>query len=253
MISDNTNIIVSQIENNKDGFHINEITPLFSNDSKSIKFLSFDSSIRWAEIKGSKNISVDQEPNGDILIDVSIIDSPQYQEIYYDKGKIGIGRLPLYNYTVDIKVPKNTITTALHIGDGVFGFSMGNATSSGFLPQIVGIGSDENDAGFYILGKARYDTDSRIPAIILDGRNLDNTSLNNRPILGISSGSYTDYKVIVESNGNVGIGKNPGIYKLKVDGLIRTPNIILGDDASVVDLLKELTILKNRLIKLEEK
>ena len=254
---DNKNLLLNQIIGDKnDNFTINEFVPSFSNDIEDIKFLTYDVSIRWSSIKGSDKIFIIKNDNGDIVIDVSIADYPdplEGTEVYFKDGQIGIGGLPLYTYKVDIRVPENTRTTALHIGDGVYGFSMGNATDEGFLPQIVGIGSDADDAGFYILGKASLDSNSKIPAIILDGRNLDNSPLDHRPILGISSGSYTDYKVIVDANGNVGIGSEPGIYKLKVDGTIWTKNVLVDVSSGMIDLLKEIEDLKTRLQILEEK
>ena len=184
---------------------------------------------------------------------MSIAPFPEITDVYFRDGQIGIGGLPIHTYKVDIRVPENTRTTALHIGDGVYGFSMGNATTEGFLPQIVGIGSDADDAGFYILGKASLDTSSKIPAIIFDGRNLDDSPLDYRPILGISSGSYSDYKFLIDAHGRVGIGKIPEIYKLEVDGNIRANNIIFDTSTGVSDLRKEIEDLKARIKDLELK
>jgi len=250
----NKNLLLNQITNTEnDKFSINEFIPPFSNNTPNIKFLTYDNSIKWTSIEGSNNISIIKNSNGDIIIDASIKNSLEDTEVYFKDGQIGVGGLPLHSYKVDIRVPENTRTTAFHIGDGVYGFSMGNATDDGFLPQIVGIGSDKDDAGFYILGKAAFDTDSNIPAIILDGRNLDNSPLDHRPILGITSGSYTDYKVLVDASGHVGIGSPPGIYKLKVNGPIRSTTIVCDTSYGVINLINEINDLKERLRILEEK
>jgi len=251
---DNKNLLLNKIiKNGDDEFKINEFVPTFSNDASDVKFFTYDEEIQWSSIKGSDNLSVTKNGNGDIIIDVSIAPFPEITDVYFRDGQIGIGGLPIHTYKVDIRVPENTRTTALHIGDGVYGFSMGNATTEGFLPQIVGIGSDADDAGFYILGKASLDTSSKIPAIIFDGRNLDDSPLDYRPILGISSGSYSDYKFLIDAHGRVGIGKIPEIYKLEVDGNIRANNIIFDTSTGVSDLRKEIEDLKARIKDLELK
>ena len=249
----NKNLLLNQfIENEKNDFSVNELIPLFSNQEKDIKFLSYYKDIKWNSIKGGDQIIISKNDIGDIIIDCSIYDPFESSEMYFNNGQIGIGGIPLHSYKVDIRVPENTRTTALHIGDGVFGFSMGNATNNGFLPQIIGIGSDETDAGFYILGKTSLDTGSNIPAIILDGRNLDNSPLNKRPILGISSGSYSDYKLIVDAQGNVGIGSYPEEYKLKVEGILKTKDVVFDTSIGVTTLRKEIEELKARLEVLEK-
>ena len=250
---DNKNLLLNQIIcDTQENFIVKEFIPKVTNISD-IKFLTYDKNIQWSSIKGSEKIIIVKNKNGDINIDVSINNPLEGTEIYFSNGQIGIGGLPLHAYKVDIRVPENTRTTAFHIGDGIYGFSMGNATTEGFLPQIVGIGSDADDAGFYILGKVSLDSNSNIPAIILDGRNLDNSPLDHRPILGISSGSYTKYKVIVDAKGNVGIGSNPGIYKLKVSGPLKVTNVLFDTSSGITDLAKEIKNLKARLLILEEK
>ena len=250
---DNKNLLINQIILNEDGeFKINELVPTFSNEEGDIKFFTYDEEIKWTSIKGSENLSIIKNDNGDIIIDVSIDDPLKDTQIHFKNGQIGIGGLPIYTYKVDIRVPENTRTTALHIGDGKFGFSMGNATDEGFLPQIVGIGSDSDDAGFYILGKTSVDSNSNIPAIIFDGRNFDNSPLQNRPILGISSGDYFEYKFLIDAQGKVGIGKIPEIYKLEVEGCLRAKNIIFDLSTGTTDLKKEIEDLKSRLKELEE-
>jgi hypothetical protein len=173
--------------------------------------------------------------------------------MYFKDGQIGIGGLPIHTYKVDIRVPENTRTTALHIGDGLHGFSMGNAAGEGFLPQIIGMGSSADDAGFYILGKTKIDSNSGVPAIIFDGRRIDNSPLNNRPILGITSGSYSEYKFMIDARGRVGIGKIPEIYKLEVEGSLRANNIIFDSSTGITNLRKEIEDLKARLKNLEIK
>jgi hypothetical protein len=233
------NLILNQIigENN---FIIQELTPPFSNEIEDIKYLSFGNEINWSSIKSGNNIILIQDSSGDLTIDVSI-DAFSGTEMYFSNGQIGVGRYPLYEYKVDIGVPENTRMTAMHIGDGTYGFSLGNATDTGFLPQIIGIGSDYDDAGLYFLGKTPEDISSNIPLIIFDGRDFNNNPLINRPIMGISSGSYTEYKFLIDQIGNV-----------KIDGNVNAKNItILDASNNIQDLRQEIEDLKARILILE--
>ena len=236
-MSKDKNILLNQLI----GTDIIELVPLLSNDTEDIKFLTFGSDINWSSIKGSSNILLTQDSSGDLTIDVSL-NSFQGTEMYFKNGQVGIGRYPLFNYKVDIGVPENTRMTAMHIGDGVYGFSLGNATDTGFLPQIIGIGSDENDAGLYFLGKTALDVSSNIPLIIFDGRNINNDPLVNRPIMGISSGSYTNYKFLIDCDGNI-----------KTNNINANNVIILDSSNNEQNLRKEIEYLKKRLLILEQK
>lgn len=253
-IKDNKNLLLNIINIDGSGnFKIDETVPKFTNDLEDIKFLSYHDKVNWSSIKGSDKIIIKTSPSGDLIIDVSLADPFQDTEMFFRDGQVGIGRLPLHKYKVDISVPENTLMTGFHIGDGVFGLSMGNATNNGFLPQIIGMGSDSDDAGLYLLGKVSVDEPSNIPAIIFDGRAINNQPLTNRPIFGITNGSYTDYKLIVDQNGNVGVGTQPGIYKMKIDGILRAKNIIVDSSTEILDLKKEIEDLKRRLDLLEQK
>ena len=75
------------------------------------------------------------------------------------------------------------------------------------------MGSNEKDPGLYFLGKQSSPLKSNIPLIIIDGRQIDNSPLKNRPIFGISSGEYDNFKFLINHNGHIGVGKFPGIYK----------------------------------------
>jgi len=158
--------------------------------------------------------------------------------LFFKDGNIGIGREPLYTYRFDIAVSENTLTTAFHIGDGKFGFSMGNGTRDGFLPEIIGMGRTEEDAGLYLLGRAGNTLASDIPLIIIDGRNSADEELKNRPIFGITSADYRNYKFIIDQKGNIGIGKKPEIYKMEVDGEISAKDFVIRG-ISISDILKE--------------
>jgi hypothetical protein len=253
-IKDNKNLLLNTIKiDGSNNFVITEKVPTFSNDYEDIKFLSYNEDIFWTSIKGSDKIIISTDENGDIRIDASISNPLDDTPFQFSDGRVGVGRLPLHNYKVDIGVPVNTRMTGFHIGDGIFGLSMGNATDEGFLPQIIGMGSDSDDAGLYLLGKASVDEESDIPAIIFDGRAINNEPLTNRPILGITNGSYTDYKLLIDQNGNVGIGSAAGIYKLKVAGVIKSENIIIDSSTEILDLRKEIEDLKRRLNLLEQK
>ena len=180
-------------------------------------------------------------------------------DIFYKDGKIGISRLPLHTYKFDIAVPENTLMTAFHVGDGSYGFSMGNGTAQGFIPEIIGMGSDENDAGLYFLGKAGNSIESDIPLIVMDGRSVTNSSLRNRPIFGITSGDYSSYKFIVDHKGRLGVGRIPEIYKMEVAGSIQADDVVL-DGLSVralIDVIKdhqdEIDNLKNIIETLQQK
>lgn len=159
-------------------------------------------------------------------------------DIFYRNGKLGIGREPLYNYHFDIAVSENSLETSLHLGDGKFGFSMGNGTNNGFLPEILGMGKTEDDAGLYLVGRAGNTVESNIPLIILDARDAGNNEVINRPIFGITSADYRSYKFLIDQKGNVGIGKNPIIYKMEIDGKVSAIDFII-DGISILDTLEK--------------
>ena len=235
---DNKNLLLNQIDSSGK-LHIHELIPTLSNDDLDVKFLTFEKDIQWSSIKSSERIIINSSPNGDITLDVSI-DAFQGTEMYFKNGQVGIGRLPLHEYKVDVGVPINTRMTALHIGDGTYGFSLGNATTQGFLPQIIGIGSDADDAGLYFLGKTSSSEGSDIPALIFDARDINNNPLTNRPIMGISSGSYTEYKMLMYANGD-----------LEIDGTFKAINVIIDSSSGITNLRQEIEDLKSRLTALE--
>jgi hypothetical protein len=152
--------------------------------------------------------------------------------LFPENGRLGIGRNPLFSYQVDIAVPKDTLMTALHIGDGSFGFSLGNGTSQGFVPEIIGVGSDNNDPGLYFLGIAGNNASSDIPLLVFDGRNVNKETLTNRPIFGVKSAN--DYYLLLDASGNLNL-KN---------------DILLGDISllnTINELKKEIEILKTKI------
>lgn len=153
--------------------------------------LDKDNNVFWTPL------SIDSSLN--ILVNNKLLNT----DIYYTYGRVGIGRSPLHNYKIDIAIPKDSLMTAFHIGDGTHGFSLGNGTSKGFIPEIIGIGSNELDSGLYFVGIAGNDNSSNIPLIIIDGRSTYNTRLKNRPIFGITSGNYDHYDIEVCHNGNL--------------------------------------------------
>lgn len=236
------NFILSQINDNKLHSLHEYVPPIIQ---KGVNILSFDENIVWSDLIGRNNIQISYDSSKNVIVDCSI--NPfDGTDIHFSEGRIGFGRIPLFNYKIDISVPENTKTTALHIGDGKFGFSFGNATSMGFLPQIVGIGSDENDAGLYLLGKTLKEDNSLTPVIILDGRRSDDTPLQQRPILGISSGSYTNFDVTVYCDGKVNI-KN----ELEVEGDIIANDLIITTLDENLSLLEEINELRDRILYLE--
>ena len=227
--SDNKNILLNQINRSDDNnLFLKETIPLFNDTLDTVKQLSRDieGNLFWMTLDFSLNI----------LINNKLRDT----NIYYDNGRIGLNRSPLFNYKVDIAVPKNTLMTAFHIGDGSVGFSMGNGTTSGFIPEIIGIGSDENDTGLYFVGIAGNNKTSNVPLIIIDGRNTYNEVLTNRPILGVTSKIYTEYKLLLDAKGN-----------LNLSGSVTTKDVILQNESlinTINKLKKDIKFLESKII-----
>ena len=220
------NIILHQISYDT-SLSISEVVPDIMTEDVSIKVLclSTGGSLYWGapsvvdsikptnlidtspmleSIKGGNNITISKTEDGSLIIDCSlaIIDDGRLlgSEIYYKDDRIGIGRSPLYTYKLDISVPRDKISTGLHMGDSVHGFSFGNGTDVGYVPELISRGC-EGDAALYILGITDSDEDNGIPLIVLDGR-VSGGPLSNRPILGITSGA-NGYKVLFDKDGNV--------------------------------------------------
>lgn len=188
----NGNIVLNQIIVDNSIFSFKEFIPIReSNDELQTLVINKDLSIYWTSFDLSTNIIVDNR-----FKDTSI---------FYDNGRLGVGRFPLYNYKVDIAVPQNTLMTALHIGDGSFGFSMGNGTNTGFIPEIIGIGKGENDAGLYFVGVAGNNEESNVPLILIDGRNTFGRKLTNRPVFGVTSADYSNYMILVDASGKMNV------------------------------------------------
>lgn len=255
MIQKKPNNILLNLINETSSF--TEIIPPYDSSIIPDYVLSLDpdGSIVWGKIPEVNIPEFPEIPDFEVIEDGKI----KSTNIYYDNGRIGISRPPLHTYKFDIAVPANTLMTAFHVGDGKYGFSMGNGTSQGFIPEIIGMGSDENDAGLYFLGKAGNDKESSVPLIILDGRTSQNSSLRNRPILGITSGDYNEYKFIVDHKGRVGIGKIPEIYKLEVQGSIQVNDVVIEGLSvkALIDVIKEhqeeIDRLNNKIELLEQK
>jgi hypothetical protein len=235
--------------------HNNIILHQLRVDDGSISFMevlpSFDASLiaeRILSIDISGNLCWSVPPIIPEMEKMGIIEDDRIRDtsIFYENGRIGISRSPLFNYKFDIAVPQNTLLTAFHIGDGEYGFSMGNGTSQGFIPEIIGMGSDENDAGLYLLGKSGNNNPSDIPLVIIDGRNSSHEELSNRPILGITSGNYNSYKVIVDHEGKLGLGKIPQIYRMEVNGSVEADDFII-DKLSVKALIYEVRELQKEI------
>jgi len=215
MILNDHNILLQQILTDNSSFTFKEIVPSYLNNTKDqVLTRGTSGNIFWNSIDSSFNLLVNNKFSG--------------TNIYYEEERIGLGRSPLFNYKVDIAIPRNSLLTAFHIGDGSFGFSMGNGTTNGFIPEIIGIGADENDTGLYFIGIAGNDISSNIPLIILDGRNSYNEKLNNRPIVGITSADYTEYSILIDASDN-----------LNVKGNVVTSNVIINN-ISLITIIKEL-------------
>jgi hypothetical protein len=246
----NENILFHKINKNGENFSFLEIFPPFS-ESNPENILSIDSSgnLSWNKFPSiPEPQKIPEIPSFDVIVD----DKIKSTNIFYKDGRIGISRPPLHSYKFDIAVPTNTLMTAFHVGDGSFGFSMGNGTTQGFIPEIIGMGSDENDAGLYLLGRSGNDLASNIPLIIIDGRNSQNKSLKNRPILGITSGDYSKYKFIIDQDGRVGLGKIPEIYSLEINGSLQADDVII-EGLSIRALIDVIQEHQNEIDKLKDK
>lgn len=173
--------------------NIVEVIPEHRDAINNTKCLALDGSANlfWINLDTSLNLIIENR-----FRDTSI---------YYDNGRIGIGRFPMFNYQVDLAIPKDKRMTAFHIGDGTYGFSLGNGANEGFIPEIIGIGSDQNDAGLYFVGVAGNDVSSNIPLIIFDGRDTYGESLTNRPIFGVTSAKYHEYIMVLDNNGDLNL------------------------------------------------
>jgi hypothetical protein len=230
MKKNDNGIILNQIISDGSLFSFKEIIPPYTQEQGPQTLIRYDDgNILWSPIDLSLNIIVNNRFKD--------------TDIYYDNGRIGIGRFPLFTYTVDLAISKNTRTTAFHIGDGIFGFSMGNGTNSGFLPEIIGVGSDEDDAGLYFVGIAGNDISSNVPLILMDGRNMYKNKLKHRPIFGITSGDYNNYDLLLDASKN-----------LKINKSVLVEDVILNND-SLLEIIKNLQEqideLKTRTIKLK--
>lgn len=270
------NILINQIFIKNDKTTFKEITPKFLDKSSAPKILGLDKNLNlvwhsYIDLEEGKNVKISLTPLGKLKIDVSInvpdiLDIAIIKdnkiigtEIYNFDNRVGIGRKPLLSYKFDIAVPKNTLLTAFHVGDGSYGFSMGNGTWEGFVPEIIGMGSSEKDAGLYFLGKAGNNRSSDVPLIILDGRGVDNFPLKNRPILGITSANYNDYKLIIDQNGRIGVGKIPEIYIMEIAGVINAEDFIIEDLGlkTLIDMVREqrreIELLKRKIREIQAK
>lgn len=159
--------------------------------------------------------------------------------IYIKDGRIGINRMPLHKYNFDIATPTDNTMTALHIGDGVHGFSMGNGTQNGFVPEIIGVGSDEDDAGLYFIGVAGNDVSSDIPLIVMDARNMYKQVVNNRPLFGITSANYNEYILKINSSND-----------LELKGKLLAQDVEINNSSLleiITDLQKQINELKAKI------
>ena len=224
MILQLPNITLDQKFVNDSSSYFKEISPSLSESPEFplVLTIDYDGTLSWAPFPKSEKI----------------VSSVSFTPFSYKDGRIGIGRIPMYTYKFDITVSENSLTTAFHIGDGRYGFSMGNGTNDGFLPEIIGMGSSEIDAGLYFIGRAGNSLKSDIPLIIIDGRNSADEELTNRPILGITSANYHHYKLLIDQKGNIGIGKKPEIYKVEVDGEISAKDFII-QGISIANIVHE--------------
>ncbi len=161
-------------------------------------------------------------------------------DLYLDGRWIGVGRAPLTKYKFDIKARSNVLDTVFHVGDGSYGFSMGNGTTQGFIPEIIGMGSDQNDAGLYFMGKSMSKEGSDIPLVIIGGT----SPLKNRPILGVTSGPYDKYDMMVDAKGVLHVND------IHLNGSIsfsEALTIIKNQQAVIEELVERVNEIQNNL------
>jgi len=259
--TDNGNIILHQIISDNSILSIQEIKPIKCDSSLNLILGLDNNDIKWIPKNEFKEgfgihisnidgvIKIDSSIDNRVIIDDKIKDT----NIYYNNERIGFGRPPMHSYKLDVAVPENTLMTAFHVGDGKYGFSMGNGTSNGFIPEIIGMGSDENDAGLYFIGRAGNEKSSDIPLIIIDGRNHLHQKSTNRPLFGVTNSDYNNYKFIIDQNGLVGIGKKSEIYKVEVNGSIKAKNFILDSSVSMNELIEIIIEQKTEIDQLKQR
>lgn len=152
------------------------------------------------------------------------------ENIFFDKNRIGIGRTPKFSYLIDIDCKSNENNTAVHIGDGTFGFSFGNATNEGFIPQIIGVGSKETNTSLYFLGISPNENESTVPLLVFDARNSFAKKVTNRPLVGFTSADYDNYSMLIDASNN-----------LIINGNLHCNDIIINGK-SLNDMFKKLNI-----------
>lgn len=153
-------------------------------------------------------------------------------DLFFEGERMGFGRKPLLTYKVDLKTEENKLETVLHIGDGKHGFSMGNGTSEGFIPEIIGMGADHDDAGLYFLGKTTDERESDIPLVVIGGF----SPKGNRPILGVTAGNYNDYK-----------------FKIDNDGTVHAKNVQIIDSINMLELFEIIREQQERIDELTDR
>lgn len=240
MLNQNHNIIFNRILKNDSSFYFIEDSPILPDENINFPLhlcMNSEGKLFWSPEQIHEQI---REP----IVSFKTPTPNLFKGLFYKDGRIGVGREPLYTYKFDIAVSENSISTAFHIGDGRFGFSMGNGTNDGFLPEIIGMGASEEDAGLYLIGRAGNSLSSNIPLIVIDGRNSADEELKNRPILGITSADYRNYKLIIDQKGN-----------MEVDGKISAEDFIIKG-ISLADIIREykeeIEQLKNKIGSLPE-
>ncbi|MFZ2310640.1 MAG: hypothetical protein WAW11_03785 [Patescibacteria group bacterium] len=129
---------------------------------------------------------------------------------FTNTGNVGIGTtnpgVPLEITSSQqgvLKISRSTASGYIQLGSGTGAASM-------FQPRILGVEDADgtgNLFGWELVGQVDADLAGKLPAISIDGRN-SSSALVNRPIFGVGSyiGGLSDYKLLINANGNVGIG-----------------------------------------------
>jgi hypothetical protein len=109
-------------------------------------------------------------------------------------------------------------------------FKINNSTgvSSQFMPSLRGKHVSDNRQALSLIGitSSEEDTGNR-PLISFDAR-IDNGPVVNRPLMNWRN--YTNEKMILLANGNLGIGTSNPTSKLSVNGTIKAKEVTVSED-----------------------
>lgn len=145
-------------------------------------------------------------------------------KILFNGGKVGIGTaIP----SADLEVMSPAVTGAetvlkLSVSDAAQDYlkiTNGTNTDGQFIPTVEGYRTTDNRAALYLTGSIDAKNDNGTnPIVVFDSR-IGTSAVTTRPLF--SWDSYGSRKMLLTSNGSLGIGTNTtGTHKLAVEGSI---------------------------------